>query len=163
MTVARVARNQVKRTPDRLRDHSVISKPPHFNRPSKKKRLYSSAHIGQGAHAIPASDVLSFHTNGTHDMKLFINGSNHQTKLKEKPEIEVRVSLLERQILHLNSSTGVTSTLSSSANSVVDSIRCAFLRTLEKPLNNSSNGTLSEVSEHGIASSEINVTAQCDY
>lgn len=163
VTAARVARNQVRRTPGRLKDHSVISKPLHSNRPSKEKRLSSSAQNGQASHAMSASDVLSSDANGTHDMELVSNESNHQTMLKEKPEIEVRISLLERHILLLNSSTGVTSTLSSSANSVVDSIRWAFLRTLEKPLKNSSNVTLSELSEHGIASSEMNVTAQCDY
>lgn len=76
----------------------------------------------------------------------------------QSSDFGIRLSLLERQLQDVTKekSTG----LSSTAQSVIVSLRWAFLRALEKPLK---NFQLPGLSTDGFAFQEISITAQCDY
>lgn len=76
----------------------------------------------------------------------------------DKTGIEIRLQLLERQLQNVRSADA--SKFSTAACSVILSIRWAFLKCLEKPLRNIN---FSRLAEHGLASSELTVSAQCDY
>ena len=70
----------------------------------------------------------------------------------------MRLSLLERQVQDVSMKNW--SSLSSSAYSVIVSIRCNLLRALEKPLRNLD---VPELSKHGIVCRELVVSVQCNY
>ena len=81
------------------------------------------------------------------------NFENHTT------QIDVRLQAIERQLQHAGPVKS-PSTISSSTNSVLSSLRWAFLRALEKPLKLSHHPSLSQ---HGLARQELTVSTSCDY
>lgn len=84
--------------------------------------------------------------------------TNHLQALSIPPSVNLRLELLERKMEDVGKTS--TSSLSSSAQSVVVTLKWAILRQLEKPLKDMK---LPELSELGIAQSNFQVSVQCDY
>lgn len=87
-----------------------------------------------------------------------VNEDGRKAEVSDQFSLDVRLRLLERQVLHSKPSNSAN--LSATAYSVIVSLKWAMLRALEKPLRNIQ---LDGLAENGLAANELVITSQCDY
>ncbi len=100
----------------------------------------------------PSNTLDSIHA---HDS---IHPERNQVSSGGDGDLRIRVRLIERQLQDANVLNSVA--LSSSAESVILSLKWAFLKVLEKPLKKLD---LPGISQNGVAHHSFSVTVQCDY
>lgn len=129
----------------------ALSDPPNSN--IVKKRLSS----GQGSSSAEHHGG-SVHPFNNEEEKNVSDSNKINGSIKEDIDIGIRVQLLERKLQ--DSPMSRSSSLTTSAKSVIVSLRWALLKALEKPLKRLN---LPGISEHGLASHEVSVSSECDY
>lgn len=87
-----------------------------------------------------------------------MNEGDRKERVSDEFNLDVRLRLLERQLLQSKPSS--SGNLSAAAYSVIVSLKWAMLKALEKPLR---NVQMDSVMENGLAAKELVITSQCDY
>lgn len=139
------------------RPQSPIGKQPFSRASSQKARLSAMREQLQGSSS-DSSLSYEFVLRENDDEVRQENVPSASRISTENNDIDIRLRLVERQLQDVNKSNN--STLSSTLLSLIVSLRWSLLRALEKPLKNLN---LPELSQHGLASHELMVSAQCDY
>lgn len=114
-------------------------------------------HHGSSTHP-DANGSNSLERSAIREEKNISDSDRDSRRYADNNDLALRLQLVER-VLQGNSLAG-NSPLSTSANSVVISLRWALLRSLEKPLKRMS---LPDLSRHGFASHELSISCHCDY
>lgn len=138
----------------------TLSNPPAPKR--KQKRMSSSKSGAVPENQLDVNQPGGVETNGSTSTPNSNDRNNERTDTNEiiqpQSDFGIRLRLIERQLQDNNMARNAG--LSTSAHSVIVSLRWALLRALEKPLK---NVILPDLDRHGLALSPVSVSSQCDY
>ena len=87
-----------------------------------------------------------------------VSNRNSIISSQDRTDLNIRIELLERRFLEINKKD--PSVMSSSAHSIIVSLRWNFLKVLEKPLK---NVHIPGIAQNGLGFQQIITSVQCDY
>lgn len=153
------------RSEKRVVSNPPISKTVQKKLSSRKRSSTGEVHVAGRLHGEISDDhhhdddkIASSSPDSNQEERETMNKTHRTSGLSEHSDIAIRIRLIERQLQDNRNPTSPA--FSTSASSVIVSLRWALLRSLEKPLK---AVNLPDLSLHGVASTDISVSCQCDY